>query len=258
VATKKTKKGARKARQTKKGAARRPAKRTAKPSRKAKKAKKAKKPAKKPAKKARAKPKKGTRKSSKPARKSSKPARKPTKSKARTKAKSAKKPRAAARSAPHSNRPVTSATQGRPRLAAPGKTPKASIRRPEGAEELKAKIGALASATSQIRALKRTLNKSFYEIGQILRKIEIERLYEVKGYGSFEAFVEREIDLGKNLSLKIVRIVQVFLREAALAAGVERLSAALDALDGEEPEAAPGSPSATSSGTRSAIPLHKQ
>lgn len=156
--------------------------------------------------------------------------------------------------------PAAAPKTAKVKFSAP-RAPKSTIRTPEGAEELKQKLGALASSVSQIRSLKRTMNKSFYDIGQILREIRDERLYEVKGYGSFEAFVEREIDLGKQLSLKIVQIVQTFLKEAALAAGLERVSAALDTLEGEEePSSSPqgGNPSSTASGTRSPIPLHKQ
>lgn len=141
---------------------------------------------------------------------------------------------------------------------APPRAPKTTIRTPEGAEELKQKLGALASAVNQIRSLKRTLNKSFYDIGQILREIRDERLYEVKGYGSFEAFVDREIDLGKQMSLKIVQIVQTFLKEAALTAGLERVSAAREALEGDDEESHPQSSGTTATGMRSPIPLHKQ
>ena len=136
--------------------------------------------------------------------------------------------------------------------------PKDTIRRPQDSEELKQKLGALSQATSQIRGLKRSLNKNFYEVGQILRDIEVRRLYEVKGYGSFEAFVDREIDIGKQLSLKIARVVQVFIREAALSAGLERLSAALDVLEGDAATEPPAPASQTSTGSRSPIPFHKQ
>lgn len=131
-------------------------------------------------------------------------------------------------------------------------------RTPERAEELKQKLGALASSVSRIRELKRTLPRSFYDIGQILQDIKNRRLYEVKGYGSFEAFVEREIDLGKQMSLRIVRIVQTFLRDAALAAGLERVTAALAALEGEEGTEPTGETSAPSaSERRPVIPPHK-
>jgi hypothetical protein len=139
------------------------------------------------------------------------------------------------------------------------RAPKDTIRRPSDSEELKQKLGALAQATNQVKNLKRTLHKSFWDIGQILKDIEDRRLYEVKGYGSFEAFVERELDLGKQLSLRIVRIAQTFLREAALRVGLEKAVAALEVLEGDE-EATPPPPATTttSSGVRSPIPPHKQ
>ncbi len=144
--------------------------------------------------------------------------------------------------------------------------PRETIRSPVGADELKAKIGALATQTAQIRALKRGLSKSFYEIGTILVDIRDRRLYEAKGYGSFEAFVEREIELGKQMSLRLVRIVGTFLREAALAIGLDRAAAGIAAIDGEAESAQPRPPAVgapppapTSPGlARSPIPFHKQ
>jgi hypothetical protein len=134
-----------------------------------------------------------------------------------------------------------------------------AARSPLGAEELKARLGALAAAIGQIRALKRSFNKSFYDVGGILREIQVKKLYEVKGYSSFETFLEREIDLGRQTSLRIVRIAQTFVKEAAVAAGLDRLSAALDALDGAVEQAPqPTSPGTTATGSRSPIPLHKQ
>ena len=128
-------------------------------------------------------------------------------------------------------------TPGGPPRGTPGQLlpslSRTPARSPVGAEELKLKIGALYSATSQIKALKRSISKSFFEIGRILREIQEKKLFEVKGYGSFEAFVEREIDLGKILSLRLVRITHTFVRDAALAAGLDRCIAALTALDGE-------------------------
>jgi hypothetical protein len=131
---------------------------------------------------------------------------------------------------------------------------------PAGAKsELKAQLGRLSSATSQISGLKRSINKSFFDVGLLLNQIRNERLYEVKGYGSFESFVEREIDMNKVLCLKTARIAEAIQRDQALAAGFERAVAAVSALDGMvEPAAAaaPGSRPAGSPG--GVIPLHKQ
>lgn len=126
---------------------------------------------------------------------------------------------------------------------------------PQRAGDLKARFTELASATSQIKALKRSFQKNFYEIGEILTKIQHERLFEVKGYGSFESFAEREIDLGTQACLSAARIFQTLQRDAALAAGVERASAAVAALDGS---AEPRDSAPLKHVGMSAVPLHKQ
>lgn len=126
---------------------------------------------------------------------------------------------------------------------------------PQRAGDLKARFTELASATNQIKALKRSFQKNFYEVGEILTKVQSERLFEVKGYGSFESFVEREIDLGTQACLSATRIFQTLQRDAALAAGLERASAAVAALDGtaEVKESAP-----LKHNGMSAVPIHKQ
>ena len=93
---------------------------------------------------------------------------------------------------------------------------RATIRTPRGAEDIKAKIGELHNSLAQIKGLRKNLHKTFFDIGNILRDVQARRTYEAKGYGTFEAFLEREIDLGKTTGLRLVRITQIFLREAAL------------------------------------------
>lgn len=131
-------------------------------------------------------------------------------------------------------------------------TPRAPM---DAKQELKAQLGRLSAATAQIAGLKRNLSKGFYEIGGILSQIRSDKLYEVKGYGSFESFLERELDINKITSLRMARISEVLRREDAVAAGLDRASAAVAALDGEiEPSQASrpvGSPA-------SALPFHKQ
>ena len=143
-----------------------------------------------------------------------------------------------------------------------------SVREPAQADDLKMKIGALATAINQIRAVKRSIQRTFWDIGQILVDVRDRKLYVAKGYGSFEAFVEREIDLGKTISLRLVRAVEIFVREPAVAAGMDRVLSAVAAFDGETEAAAitntgPVVPNrsamSTSVGvTRSPIPFHKQ
>ena len=116
---------------------------------------------------------------------------------------------------------------------------RATIRTPMGAEDIKQKIAELHQALTQIKALRKNLGKGFYDIGLILRDVQARQLYLAKGFGSFEAFLEREMDLGKTTSLRLVRITQIFLKEAALEFGMDRLINALITLEAI-PEA-PGS-----------------
>ena len=95
----------------------------------------------------------------------------------------------------------------------------------------KAKIAELHTAMTQIRGLRKNLNKSFWDIGGILREIQAKRLYEPRGFATFEAFVEREMDFGKTTSLRLVKINGVFQKEAALEHGMERVMNALMMLE---------------------------
>lgn len=137
------------------------------------------------------------------------------------------------------------AAEARARAAepAPPGSARATIRTPDGAESIKQKIADLHQQTQRVRALRKRLDKGFYEIAEILQQIQREELFQAKGYGSFEAFLEREIDLGKLTSLKLMKIPLIFQREAALDYGMERLFAAIGALEGEVmPKAAPSTP----------------
>lgn len=137
------------------------------------------------------------------------------------------------------------AAEARARAAepAPPGSARATIRTPDGAEQIKARIAELHNQTQRIRALRKRLDKGFYEIGEVLQQIQTQELFVAKGYGSFEAFLEREIDLGKLTSLKIMKIPSIFHKDAALDYGMDRLFAAMSALEGElMPKAAPSTP----------------
>lgn len=138
------------------------------------------------------------------------------------------------------------AAEARARAAepAPPGSARATIRVPTGAEEIKAKIAELHNQTQKIRTLRKRLDKSFFEIGQVLAEIQQQELFQAKGYGSFEAFLERETDLGKQTAVKLIKISQVFQPDAALDYGMDRCIAALNALEGETvaPKPAPSAP----------------
>ncbi len=142
---------------------------------------------------------------------------------------------------------------------APPGSARATIRIPTGAEEIKAKISELHNQTQKIRTLRKRLDKGFFEIGQVLTEIQQQELYLAKGYGSFEAFLERETDLGKQTALKLIRISHTFQREAALDYGMDRLFAALAALEGEGAAAQGGSnapkPAPSNPGAKPPLPL---
>jgi hypothetical protein len=108
---------------------------------------------------------------------------------------------------------------------------RATIRTPIDAEDIKQKVRDLHAALSQIKALRKNLSKSFYDIGLVLKAIQTKRLYEAKRFPSFESFVEREIDLGKTTSLRLVRVAGLFQKEGALEVGMDRLFAGITAID---------------------------
>src|SRR5687768_10364789 len=137
------------------------------------------------------------------------------------------------------------AAEARARAAepAPPGSARATIRVPTGAEEIKAKIAELHTQMQKIRNLRKRLDKGFFDIGVILGEVHQQELYLAKGYGSFEAFLEREIDLGgKQIALKLIKIAHLFQREAALDYGMDRVLSAVAALEGEATMAKPSQP----------------
>jgi len=130
---------------------------------------------------------------------------------------------------------------------------RATIRTPENAEDIKQKVRDLHAALGQIKALRKNLPKTFYDIGLVLKDIQAKRLYEAKRFPSFEAFVEREIDLGKTTALRLVRAAGLFMKESALEIGMDRVFAAIAAIDSAgEPDVARIPPAPVSA---TALPL---
>lgn len=90
----------------------------------------------------------------------------------------------------------------------------------------------LHDALTRLRSMKKQLADRFYEAGTVLRHIRDAKLFDAKGYASFESFVEREVDLGSRiLALRLARIPEVFVEEAARTHGLDALLAAMEALE---------------------------
>jgi hypothetical protein len=109
---------------------------------------------------------------------------------------------------------------------------RATLRTPDQAESLKARVSELHDALTRLRSMKKQLSERFFEAATLLRSIRDARLFDAKGYASFEAFVEREIDLGgRTMALRLSRIPDVFSEEAARSYKLEALLEALQTLE---------------------------
>ena len=128
-----------------------------------------------------------------------------------------------------------------PKATQPGSL-HAPARSPDGAEGLKMRLMAVINLLGKLRGLKRSINKQFWEAGLLLAELSRPELYQAKGYGSWESFVEREIErelaIGRTTAEDMRRIVRLFQRETAEEFGFDRLRVALRALF-PEPGSAP-------------------
>ncbi len=131
---------------------------------------------------------------------------------------------------------------------------RATIRIPEGADNIKARIGELHNAVSQVKGLRKNLAKNFFEIGSILHEIRKARLYEAKGYGTFDAFVDRETELGKLTGIRLEKVAGIFQRSAADDFGMDRLFTALSALENSDPSSTGGMRADTSPPSAGKVP----
>ena len=119
-----------------------------------------------------------------------------------------------------------------------------TLRTPDDADGIKARISELHNVLVRIRTLRKNLDDGFYQLGVELHHIHEEKLYEAKGFSSFEAFAERELDLGKATAIKLSRVPSIFLEAAARQYGLQSALAAIDALDehAAQRKAAPNRP----------------
>ncbi len=108
---------------------------------------------------------------------------------------------------------------------------RATLRTPDHAEHIKARVGELHTALGRVRTLRKNLGENFFELGRTLKQIADFRLFDAKGYATFEAFVEREVDISKSVALKLSRVPEVFNEAGARAYGLDAVLAAFDVLE---------------------------
>ena len=126
-----------------------------------------------------------------------------------------------------------------------------TLRSPDDADKIKQRISQLLNVLVRIRTLRKNLDDGFFQMGVELKHIQDEKLYEAKGFSSFETFAERELDLGKATAMKLARVPGIFLEAAARQHGIQGVLAAIDALD-EHPSAAMQKKAAS---TKPSLPL---
>jgi len=126
-----------------------------------------------------------------------------------------------------------------------------TLRSPDDADGIKQRISELLNVLVRIRALRKNLDDGFFQLAVELKHIQDEKLYEAKGFSSFESFAERELDLGKATAVKLARVPAIFLEAAARQHGIQGVLAAIDALD-EHPSPAMQKKAAS---TKPALPM---
>jgi hypothetical protein len=110
---------------------------------------------------------------------------------------------------------------------------RATLRTPDQADQIKQRIMELHTALGRVRALRKNLGENFFDLGVVLKQIVDERLFDAKGYATFEAFVERELDFSKAVAMRLARVPEVFHEPAARRHGMEAVLAALEVLETE-------------------------
>jgi hypothetical protein len=179
-------------------------------------------------------------------------------------------PRKALSSMP--SKPPVAALPSKPPVAGlPSKPPVANIprgrlptgslhteaRTPAQAETIKQRLTMLVNTQQKLGEMKRSHQKHFYEIGELLHRVREQRLFEVKGYSTFESFIEREVNLSQTFCLHAVRIFETFLPAAVQQHGFARLAAAIDALGQNASAPAVSAGNEPLRMARSPIPPHK-
>lgn len=100
------------------------------------------------------------------------------------------------------------AAEARARASEPPKpgSARATLRRPDALEDIKAQVIELHRRSEKIKVLEKDVEKNFYAIGVLLGEIQSQNLFSAKHFASFEAYVERECKVGKLTAIKLAKI----------------------------------------------------
>lgn len=85
--------------------------------------------------------------------------------------------------------------------------------------------------TNEIHRLKGAVGRGMYEVGVRLNRIAGERLWESRGYVSFEHYLEEGVWFSRSTGYKLMRIARQFDAEVAERYGVEKLELGLRYLE---------------------------
>jgi hypothetical protein len=85
--------------------------------------------------------------------------------------------------------------------------------------------------TNEIHRLKGAVGRGMYEVGVRLAQILDERLWQSRGYRSFEDYLEQGVSFSRSTGYKLIRIARQFNAELAERYGVEKLELGLRYLE---------------------------
>ena len=94
--------------------------------------------------------------------------------------------------------------------------------------------------TNEIHRLKGGVGRGMFEIGVRLARILDERLWEARGYETFEDYLERGVAFSRSTGYKLIRIARHFNAEIAERYGVEKLELGLRYLESTPERERPG------------------
>ncbi len=126
-----------------------------------------------------------------------------------------------------------------------GSTRTRALARPLRAKALQTRDASTAGLildllTNEIHRLKGAVGRGMYEIGLRLARITDERLWESRGYTSFEHYLEEGVSFSRSTGYKLIRIARQFNAEIAERYGVEKLELGLRYLESTPERERPG------------------